>query len=175
MPKIIDNIRDNAVSQAREVLVSEGYGSLTMRGIAARCGVAVGTMYNYFESKEHLTGCVVVEDWNNCYTAMLFSVGEAADLYGGLRTLYAQMGEFTESHRYLDEIDRRKVSGRSAYTGRHEVLLGQTEELVGLLTVRFGVHPEEPVRRVIAEMIIHLNSLRYEYELAEPAFRKLIG
>ena len=28
---------------------------------------------------------------------------------------------------------------------------------------------------VIAEMIIHLNSLRYEYELAEPAFRKLIG
>ena len=33
---------------------TEGFGKTTMRDIAAKCGIALGTTYNYFPTKEHL-------------------------------------------------------------------------------------------------------------------------
>ena len=33
---------------------TEGFGKTTMRDIAKKCGIALGTTYNYFPTKEHL-------------------------------------------------------------------------------------------------------------------------
>ena len=33
---------------------TEGFGKTTMRDIASKCGIALGTTYNYFPTKEHL-------------------------------------------------------------------------------------------------------------------------
>ena len=78
MPKLLPQIRENALVETRRVLNEEGYDALTMRTVAASCGIAVGTLYNYFPSKEYLTGCVVLEDWNDVYNAMRRAVRQAA-------------------------------------------------------------------------------------------------
>ena len=51
MPKIIENIREKLLEEARRQVMEEGYEAMTIRSVAGACGVGVGTVYNYFSSK----------------------------------------------------------------------------------------------------------------------------
>ena len=44
MPKKMVHVRETAIAQTRYVLENQGYHALTMRDIAKKCQVAVGTM-----------------------------------------------------------------------------------------------------------------------------------
>ena len=60
MPKIIDNVRERAIAEARRLMLEESYENLTIRRVAAGLGVAVGTLYNYFPSKDFLIAGVML-------------------------------------------------------------------------------------------------------------------
>ena len=64
MPKIIDNVRERAITEAREILLQKGYKDLTIRQITEKLNIAPGTFYNYFPSKEYLAACIMLEDWH---------------------------------------------------------------------------------------------------------------
>lgn len=46
--------KNNILEKARELFASRSYDSVTMDEVAAHCGVAKGTIYYYFSSKEGL-------------------------------------------------------------------------------------------------------------------------
>ena len=52
MPKIIENLREKLVREAQYQVEERGYSALTIRSVANACGVGVGTVYNYFASKD---------------------------------------------------------------------------------------------------------------------------
>ena len=54
-----DTILDAAYHQAKR----EGIASLSIRGIAAECGVAVGSIYNHFPDKASLVTEVIARFW----------------------------------------------------------------------------------------------------------------
>jgi AcrR family transcriptional regulator len=56
MPKVVDRdrYRQELLQQCFDLFAQKGYGSLTMRQIAAKIGVSTGTLYHYFSSKEEL-------------------------------------------------------------------------------------------------------------------------
>ena len=66
MPKIIDNLKDRLIEEAQRQIEDLGYGAVTIRSIAKGCGVGVGTVYNYFPSKEVLIATHLLADWNIC-------------------------------------------------------------------------------------------------------------
>ncbi|MCU1392839.1 MAG: putative TetR family transcriptional regulator [Ilumatobacteraceae bacterium] len=53
--------RDRIVHQAMRMLERREYEEIQMRDVAERADVAVGTVYRYFQSKEHLFAAVLVE------------------------------------------------------------------------------------------------------------------
>ena len=63
MPKIIKNPEDRILQAARNRLLDKDLSSFSLRGIAADCGIAVGTIYNYFKDKESLMAAVMIQDW----------------------------------------------------------------------------------------------------------------
>ena len=63
MPKKIAELREKMIAYARQALLQEGTSALTVRSTASACGVAVGTVYNYFPSKEGLIEAVILADW----------------------------------------------------------------------------------------------------------------
>ncbi|MBO7402364.1 MAG: TetR/AcrR family transcriptional regulator [Lachnospiraceae bacterium] len=65
MPKIIDNARKELIRQTRETVAKEGYTLFSMRNVAKQCGIAPGTIYNYFHSKDDLIMACMQEDWDN--------------------------------------------------------------------------------------------------------------
>ena len=48
MPKIIENVRERAIAEAREVLTRDGYAAMTVRRVAKDLDIAPATLYNYF-------------------------------------------------------------------------------------------------------------------------------
>ena len=63
MPKIIKNPEDRILQAARNRLLDKDLSSFSLRGVAADCGIAVGTIYNYFKDKESLMAAVMIQDW----------------------------------------------------------------------------------------------------------------
>ena len=70
MPKIIENLRDQLLQEARKQIAERGYTGTTIRSVAGACGVGVGTVYNYFSSKEMLIAAFMMEDWQKQLDAM---------------------------------------------------------------------------------------------------------
>jgi len=54
--------RDRILAAARAALEEQDYESIQMRDVAQRAGVALGTLYRCFTSKEHLYAAVL-SDW----------------------------------------------------------------------------------------------------------------
>ena len=63
MPKIIENPEENILSAARRLVAEQGYAAVTMRAIAKECGIAVGTFYNYYPSKDAMLAVCLLHDW----------------------------------------------------------------------------------------------------------------
>lgn len=56
MPKIVDHdaMRVRILTQSFGLFATKGVSAVTMRGIARQVGVSTGTLYHYFETKDHL-------------------------------------------------------------------------------------------------------------------------
>ena len=99
MPKIIENLRERLTEQAAKQLAESGYGALTVRSVASAVGVGVGTVYNYFPSKEALVAAVMLDDWNERMQAVAAVGGDSAGPESVLRCMYEQLRAYAEQYR----------------------------------------------------------------------------
>ena len=175
MPKKLDNIRERAIAETRKVLEEHGYGAIAMRDIAKKCEIAVGTMYNYFPSKELLVGCVVLEDWKIVYENMISVAASATTIHQGIRGVYDLMYEFVMTHQYLTSFDGGDSKTPYDFHERHMVLLKQIEELLCMLQKRFGYSVEDSINTFLAESILAFSVKKYPYSQISPAFIKLLS
>ena len=44
--------KEAILAECRAIVMEKGISSINMRSVAAACGVAVGSLYNYFPSKD---------------------------------------------------------------------------------------------------------------------------
>ena len=70
MPKVIPELRQRLLDAARRRLLESDAHDLSIRQVAADCHTAVGTVYNYFPSKEALMAAAMMGDWLDCVEAM---------------------------------------------------------------------------------------------------------
>lgn len=64
MPKNLTNVKEDILLVTRQLLKDEGYSNLSIRKIAAKCGVASGTVYNYYNSKNEIIVEILKNEWN---------------------------------------------------------------------------------------------------------------
>lgn len=55
-------VRESILNSARELFFSRGFSDTTIKAIAEKAEVAVGTVYNYFESKSGIILAITEED-----------------------------------------------------------------------------------------------------------------
>ena len=63
MPKIIKDLKPQIKQAALELYETIGYNKVSMRGIAKKVGIAVGTLYNYYPNKDTLFISSLEESW----------------------------------------------------------------------------------------------------------------
>lgn len=59
--------REAILNTSRELVRQRGWSAVSIRSVAAACGVSVGTVYNYFDSKSELVGAVVESIWREIF------------------------------------------------------------------------------------------------------------
>ena len=55
--------KDEILRASRELIRQRGWSAVSIRSVAAACGVSVGSIYNYFGSKSDLIGATVESFW----------------------------------------------------------------------------------------------------------------
>lgn len=76
-----DTLRGTLLDCARGIADSEGIGSINIRSIARRAGVATGTVYNYFSGKDELLLALTEEYWRQTLSDIRTSI--TADSFCG--------------------------------------------------------------------------------------------
>lgn len=128
MPKIIENLENKLTEEAKRQIQELGYSAVTIRSVAKACGVGVGTVYNYFASKDELLAAYMLSDWNNCIAVIGEASVHAEDPEPVARCIYDQLCAFAERHSsvFCDEAASSAYSG--SFSQYHALLRAQLSE-----------------------------------------------
>ena len=59
--------KENILQISRKLIQQNGWAGVNIRSVAAACGISVGCIYNYFESKTDLLSATVESIWNDIF------------------------------------------------------------------------------------------------------------
>lgn len=125
MPKIIENLESKLIAEAKKQIEESGYSAMTIRSVAAGCGVGVGTVYNYFPSKEALIAKHLLDDWKQCVAAI-----QAVSTYSDtarptVLCIYDQLTCFAHRHAAIFRDESAAASFTGSFSRYHSVLRAQ--------------------------------------------------
>ena len=125
MPKIIENLETRLMEEAMRQIESVGYSATTIRSVAQACGVGVGTVYNYYPSKDMLVASYMLTDWQNCL-AVIHSAGQtAATPEPVVRCIYDQINTFADRNSAIIRDEAAFVGFASVCNRYHTMLRSQ--------------------------------------------------
>lgn len=125
MPKIIENLDQRLKEEARRQIIESGYGAMTIRSVAAACGVGVGTVYNYYPSKESLAAAFILEDWNARYADIMTKAESAKGREPVLWAIYENLDRFIENQAPVFQDESAAASFTGSFSQYHGLLRSQ--------------------------------------------------
>lgn len=129
VPKLIENLKEKLMEEAKKQLMEVGYEAMMISSLAKACGVGVGTVYNYYPSKEAILHACISEDWNK-NMEIIENVAKYSPSYEAvIHCIYDQVAHFYQEHRY---IYRDSVTSDNVYAiiGRHNGILNDRVAVV---------------------------------------------
>ncbi|NCC63107.1 MAG: TetR/AcrR family transcriptional regulator [Spirochaetia bacterium] len=154
VPKIVIGAKERILKTARAHLFSHGYAEMTLRLVAQECNMAVGTIYNYFSSKDELVGSVMLEDWILVQKSMQEGCTNAATLSEGIKTIYEAIEAFCRCYEQIWKDYLKLGYTPDHFNQRHLMLRSQIEQMLYHLVSRFQFTCETDVVPLTAEMIL---------------------
>ena len=125
MPKIIENLESRLLEEAKRQIQESGYGAMTIRSVAKGCGVGVGTVYNYFPSKDALLATYMLSDWNRCMDAI-----HAVSTYSDTPTpvakcIHDQLFHYAQRHQSIFRDEAAASAFAGSFSRYHAMLRKQ--------------------------------------------------
>lgn len=172
MPKIIPELKETLINAARNRIINSQSHDLMIREVASDCNTAVGTVYNYFSSKENLLAAVMLEDWLNTYSKIITSVSDSESFSDGLRAFDSSMREFVDTYRPT----WKSYSGGYGIIGEHHSeLIKQLSSAVTLLAEKHGRSCSENELTVVSEILLAVSQReRDDLEKVIPIIENII-
>ena len=125
MPKIIENLKDRLIAEAEKQIEASGYNAVNIRSVAKACGVGVGTVYNYFPSKDALIATHLLVDWKLCMDTITRTAESATDPKSVLQCVYRQLVRFADRHQAIFQDEAAAASFAGSFSKYHDRLRSQ--------------------------------------------------
>lgn len=125
MPKIIANPQERLMEEAQKQVEQSGYSAMTIRSVAKACDIGVGTVYNYFSSKDELLAACLLRDWKVCLST-IDAVGTYADSpVPVIRCIHDQLTRYTARHQAIFRDPAAAASITGSFSQYHKLLRSQ--------------------------------------------------
>lgn len=129
MPKILENAKEVILREGQVMLKEQGYKKFSMRELAKKCEIGLGTVYNYFPSKQSIVNEIFICSWD--YT--LYELREIkkieATFEEKIRLIYKSLERYLKDHieTFMEIMTDGKQSMKTnckteAYCKKDEVL-----------------------------------------------------
>ncbi len=164
MPKIIENIRERLLEEAKRQVRELGYSAMTIRSVATACGVGTGTVYNYFPSKDMLVASFMLEDWMVCIEAITEGAKFAEDARAALHCMYQELLIYKEKYENLFADENAAASYNASSMQRHHLLREQLAEPLKMWTCRQDKADATFLAEFIAENMLALTMAGKDFE-----------
>ena len=128
MPKIIANLENRLMEEAGNQVATSGYSEVTIRSVAAACGVGVGTVYNYFPSKDDLLAAYMLRDWKACIAAIEAVRRNSSHPEPVVRSIYDQLHLFAQKHQGIFRDPSAAASFAGSFSRYHKLLRTQLSQ-----------------------------------------------
>lgn len=175
MPKKIAELREKMIAYARQALLQEGTSALTVRSTASACGVAVGTVYNYFPSKEGLIEAVILADWEVMLAGLRKQLKPIEDALEGLRIICDELQTFATTYGDVLSIPPTRLNASESFYRRHGVFVKQLCSLIQPVILRCDClyHPVLPEFLAEALLVLAVDTEKH-FENVRPIFARLL-
>jgi len=130
MPKVLENVKDKLMQQAKKQVLENGYSATSIRSVAKACGIAAGTVYNYFPSKDLMVASFMSADWHLSVAAMKTKSQTEQDPLKVLQIIYQELCSFIEIYQGVFRDSGSIASFSSFGPGKHSLLVNQLVEIV---------------------------------------------
>ncbi|WP_037573326.1 TetR/AcrR family transcriptional regulator [Spirochaeta cellobiosiphila] len=115
MPKIIKNISERLEEELEKMVCDEGK-EISIRALAARVGVAVGTIYNYYPTKDEMIKVVFQREWSNTIKIIQEGLNNTKSPEGSDLKLIV-----TEIYNLIEKVGQRHAQRKKSIDCKHTV------------------------------------------------------
>ena len=173
MPKVIENVREQLLEETRKQIAENGYADTTIRSVAGACGLGVGTVYNYFKSKDMLIATFLMDDWMKHLASMQKLPRDNSEtLFKGI---YDSIWDFyNENIKIFSDTEAAKVAG-IGYSDRHKMLRNQIADYILPICEKNKLEDIHFTAQFIAESIICWSMERVPFETVYPLLDRIIN
>lgn len=91
MSRIIENPHQLILDTARKILFDKGYSELSMRNVAKECGIAIGTIYNYFPTKRDLVVDMMAVYWREYFIVLEKLIKDDSSFFPKLQNIFIEL------------------------------------------------------------------------------------
>ncbi len=146
--------RESILLAARQIFEVDGYFNATMAQIAARAEFGVGTLYQFFPSKQHLFAEVIIAGIEQFKQGLKDAVEEKASWQDKLKAFVSYQLEWIEQnpefHRLIYEIFYSPIPDLASHV--FEIYKDIHKETMGLIQDIF-IHANKDIERFDSELM----------------------
>ena len=124
--------KETIIAASKEIASQSGLPALNMREVAAKCGVAVGSVYNYFPSKSELMASTVEGIWREIVMGVNID-NRDSDFLSSVKYLFEHAKRGTENYPNFFSVHTAGFGPENKNRGR-EIMKSFFEELNRNLT-----------------------------------------
>ena len=154
MPKIIENLKNTILDIASSELKEIGYSKLTIRSIAEKANIGVGTIYNYFPNKMILVANIIANDWKEYLDVYNNNSRNSNTLEEGFNYIYLLIKEFYFKYETIfNEISLDNI-GKEEYSIRHKFFTNQISDKLKEVFDSYSVNIEQNYLILCSDLLI---------------------
>lgn len=180
MPKNLNNVKEDILLVTRQLLKETGYSNLSIRNIAARCGVASGTVYNYYNSKNEIIAEILNNEWNLMLRRIDQNTKNSINVVEKLEIIFNELNYFmTNVHGFWFDMYPIKCDTNmsiDALKGKKQLLINQLSEKIYFFFDNSKTHKDEILNlcNTIAVILIVYSNDKIDFSKIKLSLKALV-
>ena len=186
MSRIIDNPKELIFNISKEIAYSEGISNISMRKVANKANLAIGTIYNYYPTKVDIIFDIIQDFWCECFVSIDKVYDLELDFFQQLEKFYFYILEYLErfESNWIKELSdlssenkskgkKKEAEFMSTFMSVFRNLINKhMDEFNKTVFLEFG--EEKIVQFILEQFFIMLKRFEHDYSFFDCVLRKLL-